>query len=43
MQAPMVRDKSPLKYHFKNDGRWTAEGHKLAAEELAIKIRSIWY
>ncbi len=28
----------PMRYHFKNDGHWNAEGHRLAAAELAAHL-----
>lgn len=30
---------NPLAYHFRNDGHWNGEGHRLAAEILADAIR----
>jgi hypothetical protein len=42
MQAPMERFKKPMDYHFKNDGHWRSAAHKLAAQELAQKIKIIW-
>ncbi len=31
----MERGGTPLSYHFENDGHWTVEGHRLAAEMLS--------
>ena len=29
----------PLSFHFANDGHWNAEGHRLAAEAIARRLR----
>ena len=32
------RNGNPLGYYFKIDGHWNAEGHRIAAEELAAAL-----
>ena len=39
-RAFMETNGPPLKYHFKNDGHWRAEMHRIAAKMLAEKIPS---
>lgn len=41
MQGPMEKSNSPLNYHFKYDGHWAKNGHRLAAEELVKMLKPV--
>ena len=40
MLGALERGGVPMRYHFRNDGHWRPEGHRLAAEALAAALAS---